>query len=1133
MSVEILLHYLEPKTFSKTHYVAVLFWIVIGVIFLGVFADMENNEPRFDFRCEAAKSETIDLVRGKCYEKYQEQYNKFALPVYTFIIMNFVLVIFVCVIYSQIVRPTVNRLSRSIRNGDPERQSRDQENALSTGYKLFIAYCCQLSTRLVLGIVFIILQTQLLYPLKFSSRFHCNLTDETTQPRNSSDNAQHSTLHDCHNQRAVKKTFWMDTVLVVNGIFVVAILIEIVYIFLRACKERDFMQNSKFRTSHLNPPEESQRQERTQLAPNIPHEPQQQEERRELQEFIQNTKRMIIDDTYQPPQLRSLFPSPPGGGHPSRHLTLDQIYTNLVVVPDMAKYDFTEDRRKNLKIYARSGGKNETPKGPEDILTHENKNILIIGRPGIGKTLFCTKILRDWASNRVFHETPDNKIHFDVAFFVKFRIFNAATDLSLRELLTRSTYSPRDELDGEVWNYILENPQKVLLIFDGIDEFKFNSEISKKENEPKFRNGVEEKMPLSALYAKIATGKLLNGAAVLTTTRPTALSCIESIPFNKLFEILGFSSEQVKEYVTRFAEEDEESGETVRRHITSNINILSLCYIPASCFIICSSLFKMVKFYGSESLNLPSSLTNIYKKAVKIFYLRHNEEFRNRHFTREDFESDDLPPEEEKKLEKLEKIAFEGIKEGRLIFGGNKVRGMRDSALFHRLPDREPDSFHREEQFCFIHLTMQEFFAARHLTSMSETELRNFVSKNIKEGKWQLVFQFLAGLMENKTHLPSEIVTDLLPVKTEEKSIDERKVTLWPTFGEKYLAVTLINCINENRNMKLEAQRKLQQINFNYADFSSCHLTAVDCSSLVNVINVQQISHLDLSHNNIGPLGYFQICKLLTCSESQLSWLKLSDSNISDIMAQHLAEAINNNNCQLRTLNLSQSKISHIGLQHLAGAINNNYRLRALDLMGNNISDIGAQHLAEAIKNCSLCSLTLLFNNISDTGAQHLAEAIKSNNCGLRKLLLAQNNISDIGAQHLAEAIKSNNCRLHILTITQNNISDIGAQHLAEAITNNPSQLRKLFLTHNNISDIGAQHFAQAINNNNCQLHKLDLSGNKISDIGAQHLAQAITNNNNCQLQELILMANKNITEAGMQKACNLLAMSQSRCKLI
>ena len=1026
MSLDKLLDYLEPKTFGKIHYVVVVFWILIGVIPLAIFAEMENSEPRFDFRCGAAKSQNIDLVRGKCYEKYQEQYNKFALPVYGFVIINFVLIIFVCVIYSQIVRPTVNRLSRSIRNGDPERQSRDQENALSTGKKLFIAYCGQLSIKLVLGVVFIILQTQLLYPSKFSSKFHCYLTDGITQPRNSSNNAQHSTLHDCHNQRAAKKTFWMDFVLVLNGIFVVSILIEIVYIFFKACKERDFMKNSKFQASHLNPPEESRQQEEgTQLVTNNPHEPQRQERtetnisqeehdtniphlqggpeqlvKSPLQEFIQNTKKMIMDDTYQPPQLQSLFPSPPGKGHPPKHLTLDQIYTNLVVVPNMADYDFTEDRRKNLQIYARSGVKNETPRGPEDILNHENKNILIVGRPGIGKTLCCTKILRDWAFNKVFHKTPDDKIHFDAAFFVKFRLFNAATDLSLRKLLTRSTYSPRNKLNEEVWNYILENPQKVLLIFDGIDEFKDNSKIGTENEQPQFKNSVDEKMPLSALYAKLTTGKLLKGAAVLTTTRPTALSCTESIRFDKILEILGFSSEQVEEYVTKFAEDDKEAGDTVKRHITSNINILSLCYIPASCFIICSSLFKMVKFYTPRGLNLPTSLTGIYKRAVKIFYLRHNEEFRDKHFTRKDFESDELPREEEKKLEKLEKLAFEGIKEGKLIFGANEVRGMEDSALFHRLPDREVDSFSSEGQFCFIHLTMQEFFAAKHLTNMSETELKTFVQMNINEGKWQLVFQFVAGLMENKKTLPSEIITDLLPVKTEERegeyynvqwteNEEKTKVTCWPTKDEQYLAVTLMKCLNENSRMKSQAQRKLQQINFNCVNFIDCHLTAVDCSSLVNVINVQQISHLDLRYNNIGPLGCLEICKMLKCRESQLSWLNLIGNQLTDEVAKYLAEAINNNNCQLRMLNLSGNKISDIEAQHLAEAINNN--------------------------NCQLHTLHLARNKISDIGAQHLAEAINNNNCQLRKLNLFANNITEAGEQKARNLLSNSQSQCELL----------------------------------------------------------------------------------------------------------------------
>ena len=206
--------------------------------------------------------------------------------------------------------------------------------------------------------------------------------------------------------------------------------------------------------------------------------------------------------------------------------------------------------------------------------------------------------------------------------------------------------------------------------------------------------------------------------------------------------------------------------------------------------------------------------------------------------------------------------------------------------------------------------------------------------------------------------------------------MERRKVTCWPTRDKKHLAVTLFKCINESSEMEEIVQRKLQQINFNFVKFNSCQLTPVDCASVVTVIkNVQQISHLDLAYNNFGPLGCFEICKLLKCSKSQLSWLRLRGNQLTDEAAKYLADAINNNNCQLRRLNL----------------------------WGNNISDIGAQYLAEAINNnnCQLHTLNLWENNISDIGAQHLAEAIKNNNCQLRKLNLWANIITEAGEQHV------------------------------------------------------------------------------------------------------------------------------------
>ena len=134
------------------------------------------------------------------------------------------------------------------------------------------------------------------------------------------------------------------------------------------------IQQQEARTEHETNIPQLQLEERTERSIlHLPSEPEQLLKLPLRNSSKTGTKENIRDVTDQPPRLRSPFPSPSGAGHPPKHLTLDQIYTNLFVLPDMAKYDFTENRRKNLEIYTRSGGKNETPRGPKDILNNGNK----------------------------------------------------------------------------------------------------------------------------------------------------------------------------------------------------------------------------------------------------------------------------------------------------------------------------------------------------------------------------------------------------------------------------------------------------------------------------------------------------------------------------------------------------------------------------------------------------------------------------------------------------------------------------------------------------------------------------------------------------------------------------------------
>ncbi|KAJ7373973.1 NACHT, LRR and PYD domains-containing protein 12 [Desmophyllum pertusum] len=348
---------------------------------------------------------------------------------------------------------------------------------------------------------------------------------------------------------------------------------------------------------------------------------------------------------------------------------------------------------------------------------------------------------------------------------------------------------------------------------------------------------------------------------------------------------------------------------------------------------------------------------------------------------------------EEAEFRRLGEIAFNGIKEGRLIFGSNEVgQRLRDSALFHCLPDRRTGS-KNEPQFCFIHLTIQEFLAAKHVTdTMSEAELRRFVADHIEEGEWHVVMQFVAGLLGDRNELSIEIFADLLPVTTAAEKIEDidlrddsdepicTSVTCWPTGDQK------------------------------------------------------------------------QIQKLLSSSNCKLSSLDLSLSRITDEGIKHLSKALTNSNCKLSTLSLGYNKaIGTCGIKHLSEALtNSNCKLNSLNLIRNDaITDEGIKHLSEALtnSNCKLSRLDLSNNDaITDEGIKHLSKALTNSNCKLSSLDLSHNyaktectsnhKITDEGIKHLSEALANSNCKLSILYLLGTNISAEAERRLLEANRN-------------------------------------------------------------------------------------------------
>ena len=1193
--MESLKELLTPKTFNRISYVAVICWIVFGVILLGIFAEMENSESRFDFRC-AAKSEKMDLVRGQCFEQYEKLYNKSGVPVYAFVIVNFTLIGIVGVIYSQVVKARVDQLLAANRGRDAERQN---DNPREGRRRLFVAYLCQLATRFAMGIVFIVLQTQVLYPANFPSDFPCQIARGSHAANGSStSNIQDSTMpYECHNQRATKKTFWIHAVSVVNGAFVLIILIEIICILSRARKGKKFMEDSQFLADHLPPREErenaqehedqelhqqiadsqtsedenlpeqkgtqtseheelqeredtqtseeqanaqeyeDQQQENSQTSED--QEPQQQgadsqiskdvelqlqehqnsqtskdgelqeqedsqtsedkelkqqedsqtsedlelheqgadsqtSEDQELQQLpsfltsIKSLKDGIKVNTERPTDLKALFQKEHGETTVRyEDLKIDSIYTNLVLIPNRARYDFSGNREDQLKVYPAPKG-NFQPKSREDIVDVENKKVLIVGRPGIGKTLFCTKFLRDWAFNDRFTA----EWHFDFALLLKFRRFNSEEKLSLRELFSRAEFSPPECLNDEVWSYIIKNPDKLLILFDGFDEFPDTESFLARQ--PVSTNG-EQPMPLSALFYNIVKGNILPGATVLTTTRPTAVSDLTAFDFQRTFEIVGFASKQVEEYVDNFTKTaaNEDTGKKIWEHISTNMNIFSLCYVPVNLFIVSSCLLEVLNFENlSAGVGLPTKLTEIYQMATKLFFFRHNKKYRDKPLHRENIESED-PPE----FKPLAKIAFDGIRKKKLLFTSNEVsKDVVESELFHRLPDHQTAPFRHEAQFCFIHLTMQEFLAAKHVVdTMKEAGLRKFVADHINKGEWQMVLQFVAGLLGDGDKPTINLFAELLPKTTDEKderaltgdySVERSVITYWPTTREKHLAVTLMKCIYENNESGSVVQSKLEEIGFNAVYFSQCRLAPADCTAVVHVLKTcQQISLINLYRNNIGSLGCVEIVKLFDNSNCQLSSLNLEQNNITDEGVKQLSNALVNNNCQLSSLNLAYNHITAEGAKQLSNAlVNNNCQLSSLNLAANNISDEGVKQLSNALvnNNCQLSSLNLEDNYITAEGVKQLSNALVNNNCQLSSLNLERNNITVEGVKQLSNALINDNCKLSSLNLTGNNITDEGVEQLSNALVNN-NKLRSLYLYGNHkITDKAKKQIQQA-----------------------------------------------------------------------
>ena len=213
-------------------------------------------------------------------------------------------------------------------------------------------------------------------------------------------------------------------------------------------------------------------------------------------------------------------------------------------------YDFDEICT-SVKLYRKClRGKEQRELSYEDILSPDAgprrpKRILVQGEGGAGKTTLCAKMALDWANGNRFQE-------FQMVFVVPLQDAQDKTvgDIVKTYLSDRNQVQPR-QLDL----YILKNPDKVLLILDGLDECK---------------NVLDTKQEIG----DIVYSRRFKSSLVLITARMWIVDQLKHDPAIKkhytFITVEGFSQSQLISYIRRYFVDKTEEGEKLIKFVEEN-----------------------------------------------------------------------------------------------------------------------------------------------------------------------------------------------------------------------------------------------------------------------------------------------------------------------------------------------------------------------------------------------------------------------------------------------------------------------------------------------------------------------------------------------------------------------------------
>ncbi|XP_074067443.1 nucleotide-binding oligomerization domain-containing protein 2 isoform X2 [Macrotis lagotis] len=753
----------------------------------------------------------------------------------------------------------------------------------------------------------------------------------------------------------------------------------------------------------------------------------------------------------------------------SENLCLEDIYTeNLLEI------------RKNLSVGAPSQKCHETLELPDifndsGCINEDADTVLLVGEAGSGKTTLLQQLHRLWATGRHFQ---------DFLFVFPFscrQLQYVDKPVSVQTLLFEQCCWP-DEDPQEVFQYLLDHPDQVLLTFDGFDEFKFKFTDRETHCSPTDPTSVQN------LLFNLLRGSLMKNAKKVLTSRPHAINPFLRKYVQKELSLKGFSQEGIELFMRKH-HSDPEVADRIVHLVQATSALHGLCHVPVFSWIV-SKCHKELLLHGCGSLK---TTTDMYLLILQHFV---------QHASPEKGDWDPWITSLRHRLPtilRLGRLALCGLGTCSYVFSAKQLWASgveeEDLSLGFLVPSRSisQESLAPVE---FLHITLQCFFAAFYLlldANVTPSTIRCLFNPHQKPSRalvWllpasciqapeqeevnvtallrkaephniQITAVFLAGLLSQEHWgLLAECQGASTPLLQKQSQVQRclaqglrrhfqsippavpgevKSMHAMPEF------VWLIRSLYEMQDEHL-AQKAVCKLEVGHLKVTYCNIGPAECAALAFVLkNLKQPVALQLDYNSVGDIGVEQLLPCLRVCQA----LYLRDNNISDQGICRLVDQALQCD-QFQKLALFNNKLTDDCAHSLASLLRYKQNLLALRLWGNAVGDEGALALASALHDHqSLKWLSLVGNNIGSLGTQALALMLEKNT-SLEELCLEENRLQDEDMCTLVRGLKKNSS-LKVLKLSNNSITHQGISALLQVLESNTT-LKSVWLRGNTLT---------------------------------------------------------------------------------